>query len=393
MRWLLSVLILAIAAAGLALAGRYDPGYAVLVFPPWRIELSFVTFVILLALLGLLAYWLTRLTVTTLKLPESVRAHREKIRREQSYLELENAVQAYLEGRNQEAEKLGAGYSGNDKQTALARVIAARAAQEIRATTKRDAYLAQAAQSKTALAAHLFEAETRLKERDAATALAAISRGRALAPNHTALTRLELRARQMLGQWEETLRLVEQLGKANALDQTTAAQTRHRAQLEIVRRKIGDASAIQSFWKKLSPEDKAYLPSIQAAADAFMHSGDSEAARELLEKSLATEWQEELLPLYAQSGSQPLKQIEKAESWLADRPRDAGLLLALAQLCAREALWGKAQSYLEASLALAPTTEAHLAMAEINQKAGKATEACTHYRQALELCRAAKPNR
>src|ERR1700690_4187042 len=132
MRWLLTLLILAIAAVGLALAGRYDPGYAVLVFPPWRIELSFITLVILLALLGLLAYWLTRLTVTTLKLPESVRAHREKIRREQACLELENALQAYLEGRNQDAEKLAAGYSGNDKQTGLARVIAARAAQEIR---------------------------------------------------------------------------------------------------------------------------------------------------------------------------------------------------------------------------------------------------------------------
>ncbi|HYP67145.1 MAG TPA: heme biosynthesis HemY N-terminal domain-containing protein [Thiobacillaceae bacterium] len=390
MRWLLTLLILATAAAGLALAGRYDPGYAVLVFRPWRIELSFITLVILLGLLGLLAYWLTRLTVATLQLPESVRAHREKIRREQACLELENAFQAYLEGRNQDAEKLAAGYSGNDKQTGLARVIAARAAQEIRATGKRDAYLAQATQGKTALAAYLFEAETRLKERDASTALTAISRGRALAPNHTALTRLELRARQMLGQWEETLRLAEQLSKANALDQTTAAQTRHRAQLEIIRRKSGDPAALQAFWKKLSAEDKTYLPSIQATAAAFMKSGDSDTARELLERSLAAEWQEELLPLYAQSGSQPLRQIERAEAWLRDRPRDAALLLALAQLCAREELWGKAQSYLEASLALSPTTEAHMAMAEISQKAGKIGEACAHYRQALELCRAAK---
>jgi len=390
MRWLLTLLILAVAAVGLALAGRYDPGYAVLVFPPWRIELSFITLVILLALLGLLAYWLTRLTVTTLKLPESVRAHREKIRREQAYLELENALQAYLEGRNQDAEKLAGGYSGNDKQTGLARVIAARAAQEIRATTKRDAYLAQAMQGKTALAAYLFEAETRLKERDASAALTAITRGRALAPNHTSLTRLELRARQMLGQWEEALRLTEQLTKANALDPVTAAQTRRRAQLEIIRRKSSDGSAVQAFWRKLSAEDKTYLPSIQAIAGAFMQSGDSDAARELLEKSLTAEWQDELLPLYARSGNQPLKQIEKAEAWLGDRPRDAELLLALAQLCARESLWGKAQSYLEASLALSPTTDAHLAMAEITQKAGKTGEACTHYRQALELCRTAK---
>jgi HemY protein len=390
MRWLITLLVLAVAAVGLALAGRYDPGYAVLVFPPWRIELSFITLVILLALLGLLAYWLTRLVVTTLHLPEAVRAHREKIRREQAHLELENAFQAYLEGRNQDAEKLAAGYSGNEKQTSLARVIAARSAQETRATAKRDAYLAQAAEGKNALAAYLFEAETRLKERDGPAALAAITKGRALAPNHTALTRLELRARQMTGQWEESLKLVEQLGKANALDEITAAQARRRAQLEIIRRKTSDAAALQAFWKKLSSEDKAYLPTILAAAGAFMQSSDSEAACDLLEKSLETEWHEELLPLYAQSGSQPLKQIEKAEAWLKTQPRDAALLLALAQLCARESLWGKAQSYLEASLALSPSTEAHMAMAEIKQKSAKTSEACTHYQLALALCRAAK---
>ncbi|MGA7181583.1 MAG: heme biosynthesis HemY N-terminal domain-containing protein [Thiobacillaceae bacterium] len=390
MRWLLSLLVLAVAAVGLALAGRYDPGYAVLVFPPWRIELSFISLVILLALLGLLAYWLTRLAITTLQLPEAVRAHREKIRREQAHLELESAFQAYLEGRNQDAEKLAAGYSGNEKQTSLARVVAARAAQETRAMAKRDAYLVQAVEGKNALAAYLFEAEIRLKERDAPAALAAISKGRALAPNHTALTRLELRARQMAGQWEESLRLVEQLGKANALDEVTAAQARHRAQLEIIRRITGDVSALQGFWKKLPAEDKAYLPIIQAACVAFMQSGDRDAARDILEKSLAAEWHDELLPLYAQSGSQPLKQIEKAEAWLRNKPRDAGLLLALAQLCARESLWGKAQSYLDASLALAPSMEAHMAMAEIKQKSGKAGEACTHYQQALVLCRATK---
>jgi HemY protein len=387
MRWLLTLLVLAVAAVGLALAGRYDPGYAVLVFPPWRIELSFITFVMLLALLGLLAYWLTRIAVTTLGLPEAVRAHRDRIRRDQAQVELENAIQAYLEGRNQDAEKLAAAYSGNEKQTAIARIVAARAAQETRAFAKRNTYLAQATESKHPLGAYLFEAESRLKDGDIPAALSAITKGRGLSPNHTALLKLELAARQMLGQWEESLRLVEQLGKANALDEGVAAQNRRRAQLELIRRKTGDATALQTFWKKLPAEDKTWLPTIETAAKALLQSGESDAARDILEQALATEWHEELLPLYAQSGSQPLRQIEKAEAWLKDKPRDAGLLLALAKLCERESLWGKAQGYLEASLALSPSTEAHIAMAEIRQKSGKPAEACTHYRQALELCR------
>ena len=48
MRWLISFLILVVMAVGLAIAGRYDPGYVVLVYPPWRIEISFIAFILLL---------------------------------------------------------------------------------------------------------------------------------------------------------------------------------------------------------------------------------------------------------------------------------------------------------------------------------------------------------
>ena len=57
------------------------------------------------------------------------------------------------------------------------------------------------------------------------------------------------------------------------------------------------------------------------------------------------------------------RRIERAESWLKQHPGDAALLLTLGRLCADRALWGKAQSYLDASLAIEPTYSAHLAAA------------------------------
>jgi HemY protein len=51
-------------------------------------------------------------------------------------------------------------------------------------------------------------------------------------------------------------------------------------------------------------------------------------------------------------------------------------------------LWGKAQSYLEASLAIAPSAEGHIRMAELKTQSGQPGEACKHYQKALELCRA-----
>ena len=87
-------------------------------------------------------------------------------------------------------------------------------------------------------------------------------------------------------------------------------------------------------------------------------------------------------------GSSPTRQIEQAEKWLHAQPRDAQLLLTLAQLCSVQQLWGKAQSYLEASLAIAASAEGHIRMAELKTQSGQPGEACRHYQKALALCRA-----
>jgi len=48
-------------------------------------------------------------------------------------------------------------------------------------------------------------------------------------------------------------------------------------------------------------------------------------------------------------------------------------------------LWGKAQSYLEASIAVEPTYTAHLALARLQEKLGNAEAARRHHRESLEL--------
>ena len=54
-------------------------------------------------------------------------------------------------------------------------------------------------------------------------------------------------------------------------------------------------------------------------------------------------------------------------------------------MCVRQELWGKAQSYLEASLGLDPSAAAHLSLARMLEKRGDNEAAYQHYRQSLEL--------
>jgi HemY protein len=48
-------------------------------------------------------------------------------------------------------------------------------------------------------------------------------------------------------------------------------------------------------------------------------------------------------------------------------------------------LWGKAQSYLEASLATRPTQAAHVALAQLFERIGRTEEAGRHFRASADL--------
>jgi HemY protein len=77
--------------------------------------------------------------------------------------------------------------------------------------------------------------------------------------------------------------------------------------------------------------------------------------------------------------------IERGEKWLREHARDPSLLLTLGKLCMKQGLWGKAQSYIEASLALEPTHEGHMTLAALMERIGKPQEASRHFRKSAEL--------
>jgi HemY protein len=389
MRWLISLIIFAVLAVALAMAGRYDPGYVVLVYPPWRMEVSFISFVLMLAGLVVGGIVLLRLAALTLSLPRIVREQRERRAARKRDDNFVGGLKAYTEYRYQDAEQSLGQWQGDEARLGLARVLAARAAQEMRALPQRARHVQEASEHGADLAAQLFEAETRLEGKDAAGALVAIQAAKAIAPQHTALLRLELKARQQTGQWDEVDRLLDALTRSNALESGVATQMRRMAYAENLKRRAEDDRALLEYWKKIPGDYRIDAFVVRAAARAFMQRGGHDAALDVLEAALNREWHEDLVALYGEvRGSKPTRQIEQAEKWLHAQPRDAKLLLTLAQLCAVQELWGKAQSYLEASLAISPSTEGHVRMAELKAQSGQTGEACRHYQKALALCRA-----
>lgn len=387
MRWLISLLAIAMLAVALAMAGRYDPGYVVLVYPPWRVETSFISFALGMVALVVAGIVLLRLAALTLSLPRLVREQRERRaarKRDENFV---GGLKAFTEYRYQDAEQALGQWQGDAGRLGLARVLAARAAQEMRAVEQRERHVQDATQHGAELAAQLFEAESRLDAKDAAAALVAITRAKELAPKNTALLRIELKARQQTGQWDEVDKLLDTLTRSHALEPGVATHLRHKAYAENMKRRADDARALFEYWKKIPAEFRNDAFVARAAARAFMQCGSNDIALDVMEAALHREWDEDMVALYGEvRGSSPKRQLEQAEKWLNAQPRDAQLLLTLAQLCSVQELWGKAQSYLEASLAIESSAEGHIRMAELKTQSGQSGEACQHYQKALALC-------
>jgi HemY protein len=385
MRALLWVLGLFAVAVGLVIAARYNNGYVLLVWPPWRAELS-LNFAIMLALsVFFIAYVLVRTIIITATMPSRVRAFQKRRSENRARAVFNEALVNFFEGRFGRAEKAASAALKAGESPALSAMLAARAAHGMRAYATRDKYLAKSASTDPNEDAMrlMAQAEMLLDERRYYDALDVLKR---LPEKHTAALRLELRAQQMAMNWERVLALIPQLERRRVFERPVVAQLRRQAVIESLKRKAVDDKSLREYWDRLPAEDQ-YEPRIAAtAAQSFIALGGCQEAHKIVEEGLERQWDSALLAIYSEClGTDVRQQLERAEKWLEQHPRDAVLLLTLGRLCAHQGLWGKARSYLEASLSIEPTHSAHLELGRLLEREGKPAEAAAAYQKALEV--------
>jgi HemY protein len=388
MRWLLTLLVVLGAAVALSLAARYGEGYALVVYPPYRVEISLTLALLALVALFAVLHGLLRLAAHTVRLPAYVAAYRRRSRATRGQSALRDAWQAFLEGRFARSEKFAAKAYDLDEAPGLAALLAARSAHALRDPERRRIWLGRAEDAAGASrnARLATEAELALDERRFEEAREILSELHATGPRHVATLRLLMRAEQGLQNWDEVLRLLRLLEKRGAIAAEPAAQLRITATIENLRKKALDAGSLTAFWEKVPAADRVQPRIAAAAARLFTSLGACRDAHVLIRAALEAEWSSELVALYADCPHEAdsLERLEQCERWLKSHPRDAALLAALGRLCTERGLWGKATSYLDASLSLQPSRAAHVAAARVYERIGRDAEANRHYRAAAD---------
>ena len=100
--WLLGLFAVAV---GLSLVARYNEGYVLFFYPPYRIELSLTFFVLVLMLMLMMLYGIGHLFHLMINFPERVRAYRAAQARKAGQAAFNAAVIAQVEGRFDDARR------------------------------------------------------------------------------------------------------------------------------------------------------------------------------------------------------------------------------------------------------------------------------------------------
>ena len=383
--WLLGLFSLAVA---LKLAA-HNPGYLLLVYPPYRIEISLTLFLLMLLALFVLGYFAVRLALSAIRLPAYVRRFRLERAHSKGRSAMMEALDAFFEGRYAVTEKAAVRAMELGENSGLNPVIAARAAHELREFDRRDAYLTTAENKSTGVSTMRLMAQAKfsLDQHQPQAALKSLKELRESGvKGHVGALHLELRAQQQARNWDAVLDIVDQLEKRSAMDNAAAAQIRQQAWLEKIRTHTLDAPALLAIWKSTPGEFRKRPKVVAEAARALIHQGDCRSAQQILTDRLNVEWDSDLVMLYGEClTGEAGSRIEQAERWLKQHPDDAGLLLVLGKLCLHQGLWSKAQNYLDASNSIAPSSAAYTALGHLSEQLQQPDEAFKHFQKAMAL--------
>ena len=360
-----------------------DPGYVIINFRGYVVEMS-VPVLLSLAVLLLVAVWLVRkLYLAPRRLGEAAGRYRSA----RSGQKMTRGMIAVAEGNFARGEKMLARAASTSDSPLFNYLQAARAAHLQGHDDRRDEWLRLAYQEtpEAANAVLLTQAEFQLDRGHNEQALATLRRLDENSRDHAHALALLGRLYFKLEDWDSLGELLPRLKKNGQLKPSTLDKWTIRVHKEALDR-AEDGAAVTAAWKVISRAHRSNPLLLEAYYGGLIRAGEHDRVEKELAGVLKSNWSGPLVRLFGLvESSDSSKQLKRAEGWLKNRGDDPDLLLTAARLCLRNELWGKARSYLETVISLRPTPDAYQEYGALLNQMGEADAAAIAYREGLGL--------
>ncbi|MBT8084031.1 MAG: hypothetical protein HKN35_03270 [Woeseia sp.] len=380
MKFGLLVVIAVIASAFAASFLLEDPGYVVIQFRGYLVEMSVPALTGFLVLL-LLGVWMI---VKILRVPRKLGEAAGRYRSNRAGSKLTRGMIAIAEGNFSKGEKLLSRSASVSDAPLLNYLEAARAAHLQGDEERRDDWLRQAFEKlpEAKNAVLLTQAELQLDGEQYEQALATLRKLDENSPNHGHALALMGKLYYRLSDWEKLRELMPRIKKHGRVD----ADTIQRWSVKVHCEELRHAAEPKVAWRAVPRKLKKNPELLEAHAHALIASGEQGLAEKSVSATLNRDWQAGLVKIYGDiKTDNATLQLKQAERWLKKHPEDPDLLLTSAKLSLRNELWGKARSYLEAAIAIRPTPDAYQEYGRLLHQLGEGEAAAEAYRAGLGL--------
>ena len=390
MKWLFSILLILLVAILLGLYAYQDPGYVLIARGLQTTELSLTLFVIILVVSFALLYFALQLFFGLWGMPGSLRRWRQRQRRERAWRETNRGLIELAQGQWEKAERFLIRHAFDSATPLINYLSAARAAQKQNRPDKRDEYLALAHQhmANASFAVELTQAELQLVHGQLPQAMAILLRLHATSPKHPHVLYLLARLYELMRNWAELKQLLPALRKRTVYPAEALNQLEQRVYRELltIATQRGNSDELVAQWKDL-PRAQQHDPDMtRHYVRCLLTLEKSDQAEVVLRDVLRHGFDSDLVYLYGLiTVKDKDKQLAAAETWLAGNETNPVLLLTLGRLCTRNRLWGKARSYLDASVGTQARSDTYYELGQLMEKINQPGQAADYYRQGLLL--------
>ena len=389
----IGLLIIVIAVLLGVLFVKNDPGFVMIRYGEFSLETSLAFGVVAVAAAGVALQLLFRILLALWRLPKTLARQAERRRIDKSRKLLNMGLIDLAEGRFDQSETKLLKLIEYAENPLLNYLAAARAAQNLSKYDQRDNYLKSAHEVKpeAEIAIGVTQAELQLTSNQTERALATLTHLRSLAPRHDYVLKLLAKVYFQIEEWALLCDLLPEVRKKKLFKDEQIQQMEAKVFTGCLNAAAGkEGESLEKTWNKIPKTHQANASLLLHFINLLSQNKNaSKRCEQLLVKAIDQKWDNQLISYYGKLQLEDASsQLATAEKWLQDYGSSDVLLLALGRICIRLKLWGKAQSYLEASIGVKPGAESCLELANLlnRKELNETKQACKFYRQGLELC-------
>ena len=390
MRLVLYILAVLLVAVTLTVLAVRDPGYVLLVRPPWSIELPLTLFAVFLFAGFIATYIAGRLLAHTLRLPRGVNLWREKRLGTRSRTAMIQGLTHLAAGEWRKAEDQLLTSLKFSEAPFINYLALALACQGQGNKTKRDDYLAQAhkASPEDSLAIGMTQGLLQYLAHQKEQALATLTELRNQAPEHKYVLKVLMDTYLDLKDWTGLAMLLPDLRRFHVLEEDELKNVELTVHRELLRLSLpsGSLDVLRQAWKAM-PKYLHQNPELVAIfAGKLIEQGEHGDAESTLRAAIGREWDENLVELYGRAHAIQIgRQLETAKSWRTTHSDSPALFLALGRLAFENGATDQAVEYLQRSVELLPKRATYRELGRAYERLNKAEDAMICYRKGMEI--------